>query len=99
MAAVYLIIGQSGLVGSITTAEIVQLAALPVIAPETFTLGGKPQIALAVLIDVDGDGIGLAYTDKTIFLSIIQAQAFHGGHPHFATGILIDGIRTGVVKT
>jgi hypothetical protein len=73
MAAVHLIIGQCGLVRRIFASKIMQLTGFPVIAPKAFALCGQPQVALAVFIDVDDDGISLPYTDKTIFLVIVQA--------------------------
>ena len=99
VAAVHLVVGQGCIVRSVFAPEIMQFAGFPVIAPKPFALGRQPQVAFAVFIDVDGDGIRLAYTFKPIFFVIIQAQALHRTHPHLAMRILIDGIRTGIVKT
>ena len=91
MAAVHLLVGQRGL-------DMAELLGFPLIQPETFSLGGEPEVALLVLIYVDGDGIGLTDAGEIVCLPVVQAESFHRGHPQLPVRVEEDGIRTGVVE-
>ena len=69
-----------------------EFSGFPLIQPETFSLGGEPEVTLLVLIYVDGDGIGLTDTGEIVCLPVVQAESFHRGHPQLPVRVEADGI-------
>ena len=41
----------------------------------------QPEVAFAILVDIDDDGIGLAGLCEIICLTVIEAQPFQRGYP------------------